>query len=285
MPKALKKQPEMKLRRIQPDRKAKRNEMNKTTVLTKSRKFDMVSVFFLNYNMDHISQKIFSYLDFSSLQQTRLVCKIWCDFLNDQNSTKIWLNLLMETKPYLEILLKKFWEYDEENRGIIPADYQDFINKYFEFLENQKKLNYIQMFKLFGKILSIILAFGNGNKDSSGEKILDFDLYIDLKYHLTGEKLYQEIRMKIDTNQFPQWLQMHFDDIDQKRGEIQSLKFDISVIDADYRLFNHMREFLAILKRSKLLEIEGHQLNIEKDLYAILLQLKKQLLEKKLYID
>ena len=48
---------------------------------------------------ENISRQIFSYLDFSSLRNGRMVSKTWNQFLTQQRS--IWMNFLRKIEPYL----------------------------------------------------------------------------------------------------------------------------------------------------------------------------------------
>merc|ERR1719219_1412667 len=156
--------------------------MMKTVVdLTKSKKFDMVGDLFSKYSM--ISVQIFSYLDFSSLQHGRLVCKSWYHYLT--NDPILWRDMLMRAKPYLKILFNRLTD-DEENKEIAAA-FSQFTNEYFVCLKNQKSLNYEQMSKLFGKIQTIISAISQYDF-----RVVKFDYrhFIDWKYHLVGKRLY-----------------------------------------------------------------------------------------------
>ena len=75
--------------RKQPDRKAK-----KKPKMEDPENFDMIENLLINYGMtgENLAHQIFSYLDFSSLQGGRLVCKSWNHFLT--NDKMLWMDLL-----------------------------------------------------------------------------------------------------------------------------------------------------------------------------------------------
>jgi len=151
MPKILKKSPETKIRtRIQPDRKAK-----------KPRKVDIVGELLSHYGEitgENLTRQIFSYLDFSSFQQGRLVCKIWNHFLVTDKLVSLYM--VMRTKPYLEEMLIKVSDqhtwiatYNKETSD----GFKKFVKNYFECIKkHQENLNYYQMFQLFRKIQNTI---------------------------------------------------------------------------------------------------------------------------------
>jgi hypothetical protein len=67
--------------------------------------FDFIEELLSNYGKltgVFLANQIFSYLDFSSLQQVRLVCKSWNFFLIKDR--KMWIKILKRTQPYLEYL-------------------------------------------------------------------------------------------------------------------------------------------------------------------------------------
>ena len=66
--------------------------------------FDIVGNLLCNYGMtgEILAYEIFSYLDFSSIQDSRLVSKPWNLFLS--NDRKLWLEILRKTQPYIEFL-------------------------------------------------------------------------------------------------------------------------------------------------------------------------------------
>jgi len=151
MPKVLKIKTDIRVRtRILPDRKVK-----------KTRKFDIVGELLTHYGEitgENVTRQIFSYLDFSSFQQGRLVCKIWNRFLMTDQLLSLYM--VMRTEPYLEKMLikvsdEKTWisTYSKE----ISDKIKKFVKKYFEYVKNhQNNLKYQQMFQLFKKIQNTI---------------------------------------------------------------------------------------------------------------------------------
>ena len=51
---------------------------------------------------ENISRQIFSYLDFSSLTNARMVSKIWNQFLTHPQQRSIWMDFLRKLESYLE---------------------------------------------------------------------------------------------------------------------------------------------------------------------------------------
>ena len=72
--------------------------------MEESESFDIVGNLLCNYGMtgEDITHEIFSYLDFSSIQDSRLVSKSWNLFLS--NDRKLWMEILRQTQPYIEFL-------------------------------------------------------------------------------------------------------------------------------------------------------------------------------------
>jgi len=71
-----------KIRRIQPERKVKKNDVIN---LKNSRKIDIIGELVTTKSMtgQRITQKIFSYVDFSTLQRAREVSSVWNSFLSN----------------------------------------------------------------------------------------------------------------------------------------------------------------------------------------------------------
>ena len=83
---------------------------------SKPRKFDIIGELLSNYGEmtgGNISREILSYLDFSTLQQGRLVSKSWNGFLS--NDKKIWQDVLKKQLPNLIHFTNKLAENEEEN--------------------------------------------------------------------------------------------------------------------------------------------------------------------------
>ena len=89
--------------RIQPDRQVKKKRK-----LEKPKSFDIIGNFLYDYGMtgQNLAHVIFSYLDFPSIQDCRLVCKSWSIFLS--NDKILWMNILRQTQPFFEFLSNQF---------------------------------------------------------------------------------------------------------------------------------------------------------------------------------
>ena len=85
--------------RIQPDRQVKKKRK-----MEEPESFDIVGNFLHNYGMtgENLAHEIFSYLDFSSIQDSRLVSLPWNLFLS--NNRKLWMEILRQTQPYIQFL-------------------------------------------------------------------------------------------------------------------------------------------------------------------------------------
>ena len=70
-----------------------------------------------NYGMtgENLVREIFSNLDFSSIQGSRLVCKTWNHFLT--NDRTVWMAVLKRTQPYLEFLSGQLMLDHEEEKS------------------------------------------------------------------------------------------------------------------------------------------------------------------------
>jgi len=149
---------------------------------------------------------IFSYLDFSSLQQGRLVCKSWHQFLT--NDRILWLKMVMKTKPYLENVFIKL-TYQETNLSAY------FVKKFFEYIKKQHSLNYKQLFNLFGRIVSMSFVIAN---------------QANLEYHFIGEKLSQEIETKRQNDFICKWMEKNYKNVRIQKKDIRDLKERINAL-------------------------------------------------------
>ena len=72
--------------------------------MVESESFDIVGNLLSNYGMtgEDIAHEIFSHLDFSSIQDSRLVTKPWNLFVS--NNRKLWMEMLRQTQPYIQFL-------------------------------------------------------------------------------------------------------------------------------------------------------------------------------------
>jgi len=193
MPRGPKKLPDSKIRRVQPYRKLKEKRE------TDSTKFDIVGELLWNYSLP--AREIFSYMDFSSLQEGRLVCKLWNYFL--VNDRLLSLRMLMKTKPYLE----NMFEYISNYKDASVAPYKESVKGYLECIkaqEDSEKWSYGKIFKICRRILNTIAAFhqcccqgqGISNTFFYNNGQLDYPLWefvFHFRYRLVGKKLFEEI--------------------------------------------------------------------------------------------
>lgn len=206
MPRGPKKLPDSKLRRVQPYRKLKEKRE------TDSKKIDIIGELLRNYSLP--AREIFSYMDFSSLREGRLVCKLWNHFL--VNDRLLSLRMLMKTKPYLENMFEYVSNYkaqcapgDTSAAPYYPslAPYKKSVKGYLECIktqENSEKWSYGKIFKICRRILNTIAAFhecccrgqGINNTFFYNNGQLDYRLWefvFNFRYRLMGRKLYEEI--------------------------------------------------------------------------------------------
>jgi hypothetical protein len=129
--------------RKQPDRIAKKRTHEMMIAKSKPRKFDLIGELLSNYGEmtgGNITHEIFSYLDFSALQQSRLVSKSWNHFL--VNDKKIWLQILKKHLHNLNYFTNQladeeknstFWKVGKNLKGIIRGIKQ--VQSTFEILK------------------------------------------------------------------------------------------------------------------------------------------------------
>jgi len=278
MPKTVKKKTETILRRIQPDRKVKKRNLSMWP--RKPRNFDLLDDCISNFGLtgSNLAYWIFSYLDFSSLQQGRLVCKSWCRYLT--NCRLLWLNNLMRSKPYLENLFNKL-SYDNstsflDKKNETTENFLEFADEFFERIKNQDNLNYGQMVRLFGKIqtISIVIII------SRTEDISDLGIGLELKRNLIGEHLFEGIIVELEKMRHPfyNWLRRRISTTKSKKQEIKCLKKEIKDINATLHLFlQDMRQFLIQISGMMAENVISEENEIQKSLKIILQGLKREL--------
>ena len=122
-------------KRIQPDRQVKKKRKMEVP-----ESFDLVGILLDNYGLtgENLAHQIFCSLDFSSIQDSRLVCKSWNIFLS--NDRKLWKKLLRQTQPFFEFLSNQF----RDGFSTIASEYQFSSNK--NSAANETKKNWIKEF-------------------------------------------------------------------------------------------------------------------------------------------
>ena len=121
--------------RIQPDRQVKKKRKMEVP-----ESFDLVGNLLGNYGLtgENLAHQLFCSLDFSSIQDSRLVCKSWNIFLS--NDRKLWMELLRQTQPFFEFLSNQFWD----GFSTIASKHQFSSNK--NSASNETKKNWIKEF-------------------------------------------------------------------------------------------------------------------------------------------
>ena len=182
--------------RKQPDRIAKKrtHEMMMAKSKSKPIKFDLIGELLSNYGEmtgGNIVRQIYSYMDFSTLQQSRLVSKSWNLFLI--NNKKICLKFLEKHLPNLIYFTNQLAENEEENSSF----WKEFLSS-IEKADNNSSLKEIfQAFKKVQGIFEIVKIFTNSNKKRF-EK-LEMSNYLPQNFNddFVGEKVKKEIRREI----------------------------------------------------------------------------------------
>lgn len=238
MPRNPQKPANERIRRVQPYRRAKKTRNIDST------KFDPVYVLLWSYGLtgENLTRVIFSYMDFSSLQEGRLVCKLWNRFLVSDRLLS--LRMLKRTKPYLE----NMFEYISYNQSNVKEDhiapYKESVKEYYESIKNQENFenwNYSKIYKICKRIMSTIATFhhcccrdwsGYGNTFFFNNGQLDYSLWEFLyrfMYDLVGQKLYSQIENDFRRGSgaprtFYERLNARVVDIERRENRISDLK-------------------------------------------------------------
>ena len=128
-------------------------------------------------------------MDVSSLQGGHMVCKTWNLFL--VNDRKLWMDILMQTRPYFEFLSKKILSEED-----LAMETENAIwKKYFHLVEQNENLysplcchKILLGFKRF-QMIHIVLQ----------DVFQDCPIYEVFQRKFIGEKLAGEIQLQIDS--------------------------------------------------------------------------------------
>ena len=180
--------------RIQPDRQVKKKRK-----LEEPESFDIVGNFLHNYGMtgENLAHEIFSYLDFSSIQDSRLVCKSWNLFLNKDKI--LWLEKLRKTQPFFEFLNNQLSSNREAKNSSFNETKKNWIKEFFDSIEilakndNFSCQNLIQLFKKIQVVVHAALQ---------GVVIHDCPGYKVFQKEFLGTKFAEEIQAEIDRAHF-----------------------------------------------------------------------------------
>lgn len=183
---ALRKQPD---RRVKKKRKLETPEnfdisKRKKPKLEDPENFDIIGTLLCNYGLtgESLARQIFSYMDFSSIERGRFVCKSWNVFLI--NDKKIWMDILKQTLPYLEFLSSHLPDEDFAATRKTWKDHFDFVQKD----EDHCCQKIIQMFK---RIQIVQILFQDVIKECP------VPVYKVFQKEFIGEKLVGEIQSQI----------------------------------------------------------------------------------------
>ena len=163
-------------------------------MIAKSKPIDLIGELLSNYGEmtgGNIVRQIFSYMDFSTLQQSRLVSKSWNFFLI--NNKKICLQFLEKHLTNLIYFTNQLAENEEENSSF----WKEFLSR-IEKADNDSCLKeIIQAFKKVQGIFETVKTFKNNNTKRFAN--LDMSDYLPQNFNddFVGEKVKQEIRRKI----------------------------------------------------------------------------------------
>ena len=265
--------------RKQPERKAKKRSQesmansksekfskvprrqSKSKMTTNSTSFDPIGELLSNYGEitgESLAHEIFSYLDFSTLQQIRLVRQSWNSFLTKDR--RLWLNILKGTKPFIEFLINE----------LVGKKYSDVWKECFDKIAISDDFSCVKVYQTMRKIQGVFMVF----QAFTGF----YNVFGKFKDYFVGEKLTEEIRMEIYGRKKPflVWLQKNMEAIDINAWKKEMVK--------DYYLFerfstnpNHPN-FVSAEQMNYTKEIEALDNEYEKLSNVIILGFKQHLL-------
>jgi len=255
MPRSPNKRVDERIRRIQPYRRVKEK------IKKDYPKFDPIYVLLSSYGDTgtNLTREIFSYMDFSSLQDGRLVCKLWNQFLVCDRLLS--LRMLKKTKPYVENMFK-YISYNQTLFGealVTPYKqvYKQSIKGYYEYIKNQENFenwSYSKIYSICKKIMSTVATYhqcccrdwsGYGNTFFFNNGQLDLNLWEFIYrfiYDLVGERLFGQIQedFRKGYNTFYDRLAVRIAEIENRQSRIMDVKASTSWI-ARYHSINGPR--------------------------------------------
>ena len=180
--------------RKQPDRILKKRT-REMMAKSKPRKKDIIGELLSNYGEmtgGNITREIFSYLDFSTLQQGRLVAKSWNHFLS--NDKKIWLQALEKQLPNLIYFTNRLAENDEEN--------STFWKEVWSRIDKDDNISPKELIDSFKRVQNIFEVV----KICAKSKLVGYKNFHTVDYlpfhdDFVGEKVKKEIRREIKRNE------------------------------------------------------------------------------------
>ena len=213
--------------------------------MAESKNFDIVGVFLSDYGLtgQNIALQIFSYLDFSSLQNGLLVCENWNQFLTKDRT--LWLQMLGKTQPVLQYLSNELSNGDEDERKV----WQEF----FDSLKTKEDIKFDKISRLFTKIMSMFAIIQEWG-DENGYEVEGYYIPENLKDGYFGQILTAEIRVQYGP--FFQWINERLSGIEYSKAKKEDLEYDdIMASDSDDENYQIQFYDAAIRKtQSKLLK-------------------------------
>jgi len=183
--------------------------------MAESKNFDIVGVFLSDYGLtgQNIALQIFSYLDFSSLQNGLLVCENWNQFLTKDRT--LWLQMLGKTQPVLQYLSNELSNGDEDERKV----WQEF----FDSLKTKENIKFDKISRLFTKIMSMFAIIQEWG-DENGYEVEGYYIPENLKDGYFGQILTAEIRVQYGP--FFQWINERLSGIQYYVAKKGALEYD-----------------------------------------------------------
>jgi hypothetical protein len=181
--------------RKQPDRRVKKKRTIEMPENLEPKNFDVVGLFLSDYGLtgQNIALQILSYLDFSSLQKSLLVCENWNQFLTKDQT--LWLKMLGKTQPFLEYLSNELSNGDEDECKV----WQEFLDS----LKMKEDIKWDKISRLLTKIMSIFAVIQEWG-DENGYEVESYYIPENLKDDYFSQILTAEIR--IEYGPFFQWI-------------------------------------------------------------------------------
>ena len=224
--------------RKQPDRRVKKKRKSetpenfainerKTRKLEDPENVDIIGSLLCNYGLtgENLAREIFSYMDVSSIEGGRLVCKSWTIFLI--NDTKLWMDILRQTQPYLEFLSRQL---SDEDFAIARKTWKG----HFDFVEKDDDRCCHKIIQVFKRIQMVQIIFQDVIQDCP------VPVYEVFQKEFIGEKLAQDIQSQImERHKYPKasgycykfdynapfaWMLGHITNMKVRRDEVRREK-------------------------------------------------------------
>jgi hypothetical protein len=183
---ALRKQPDRRVKKKRKLETPKNFDINKrkTRKLEDPENFDIIGSLLCSYGLtgENLARDIFSYMDVSSIEEGRFVCKSWNIFLT--NDKQLWMDILRQTLPYLEFLSSHLSDEDF-------ADGKNIWKGHFDFVGKDDHHCCFKIIQLFKRIQMVQILFQDVIQDCP------VPVYEVFQKEFIGEKLAGEIQSQI----------------------------------------------------------------------------------------